>query len=934
MNSRNVSFNSFITASPARASRFDPNKEHGTFEKVRVGTSSTIRWDSGKGALCASALSRTRNLAVIRDLYPECYDFAILMYDKLSFHRTHYSPNLPDPIDMLVRCIGEGPKFAESYSDSRKLGRFQWLGMHFVQPEDEVKPLKMQSYYDSYDVSSFIFWTENSEDYKWMRMGVPEVSQDYLDMITEFASDISDELLSDNEINEEIPLSLLNKPTASGGFNANDPEVRTIPEWSLEFDDPSLDGEIPFLICKRSEAPKRPGETRDIGIMDPRSMRTHRRFMWNLQRACSRLRSSPHGKDRDRLIEIINWITRDDGRYYMRDYSKSGMTVPHSVIRALLTGFYRRCPKLGELGSRWYEGSRVYFDELGKGEYFHPDTGCPLGLFVEGYTLLQYCIHRINLLRFEHKTDLRFSGTNDDMVVSSQSHETIQTYIDVDMVTNSNLGMAFKASKSGWAKNFVYCEEYVVNQKIQKKDSLYAAGVLSALLAVNIVQAKDHVYSILLSCPDITDQVLKAVKIVQSHFGHEFVEAEKEWPYLFGGWYPQFKDGLDHSVLWYDGDDLAKACYWACREDIHVPKKYKETPSLCLGRKFGVYLCKEPEGYNPNYVDMITLFGTRDTLARHYMRSSISPKAVAREYAGLLKKRLSLFKSYTMGKKSLPDPLDKWLERHPNSYIPEYLPGVKFGPVIKSIPFSTGLPRDNFLGKLCYMIQEGYILARTDQKLRPTHRYFLSKGLSSDLDGEIAYIPPGGISEWVLRNQPRGLKDLWERKVQTIVSVGDSDTQLPETLIFLNGSKVNLVDAHRYAKFLREWGVKPDTVSLRWIYDLLQSKQNEPEEPGPVADLAAHDFFGEHERLFNLLKEMTSGMLGEVTRHVSEVIQSSLEPQGSSEQENLQEDPVMDQEQLKINVLGQAIDSDTGSSPENSEDDSGFGDVWDELGVG
>jgi len=937
-NKMNTTFTSYITASPARASRYAPAKEHGTFEKVRTGTSTTLKWDSGKGALAASKLSHTRNIFEVKKVYPECFDMALLMYQKLKFHRENYAPQLPDPIDIVVRCLGEGPSFAEQYSDMRKRGRFNWLGMNFVQDEPE-RALPMKSYYDSYDVSSFIFWTEESTDYKWMRMGVPDSDQEYLDMVKQFAAELSEDLLTDEEIAEDIPLSLLHKPTASGAFDANDPLARTIPEWSLEYDNPDLDGEIPILICKRSEAPKKPGETRDIGVMDPRSMRRHRRFMWLLQRACSRIESSPHGKDYDKLIEIVKWIDSGNFRFYMRDYAKSGMTVPHAVIRAVFEGFYERRPELGEMAAHWYEGSRIYFDEIGKGEYFHPDTGCPLGYFVEGYTILQYIIHRINMMSMRPSCKPKFSGTNDDMVVGFREEQDVIDYINVDMGTNSSLGMAYKQSKSGWASNFVYCEEYMVDGVLQRKDSLYAGGVLSALLAINIIQAKDHVYSILLATPEITPRVQAAVGLVQSHFGWEFNEQEIEWPYLFGGWLPQYKDGLDHSIKWFNGDASAAAAYWACREDIHVPKKFDEDPHLALGRAFDIRFLEFPEGRNHNFLDLITLVGNKDTLTRHYMRSSISPKAVAREYRGLQKKRSKYYKSVMEGHKNCPDIYENWLVRHPNSVIPRWLPGVKFVPVLQRGRYSTGLPRDTFLSKLCFMAKKGWITSQLDKSLglRPTHIHYMKMGISSQLDGETLYIPEGGMSQWVLCNQPRGLRAIFEESAETIINVGPEDVQLPETMMFLNGNAINLVDSKRYARFLKEWGSPVTQATLSWVYDIKTGAPIPDEivpEPERVETIPDEVERKTHEQLRAWIYEITRGMLGSVERHVSN-INPDLSAKDNEENPELP-DPDVSEDTLSSNnvlvLMGATLESEENSHSESEE--SIPYDIWDEIGGG
>lgn len=930
-NMNNSSFRSFVTAAPARSSRFEPGKEHGTFAKVRTNLSSTIKYDSNLGSKAAQILAKTRKIESIQEVYPEAYEQAWLMFEKLTFHRENYAKHLPDPIDMVVKCLASGPRFAEEYSDKRKLGRFRMLGMQFVtEPKLNEPFLNMNSYHDSYDVSSFIFWTELCQDYKWMQMGIPDSDQDYLDLITYFAEQYSEKLLTDNMIQETIPDSLLLKSVASNGFNANDPTFKTQPEWSLEYDDPSLDGELPFLICKRSEAPKKPSETRDIGILDPRSMRRHRRFMWPLQRACSRLMSSPHGKDIDHLMSIIEDVRSTSNYYYMRDYAKSGMTLPHKVIRAFMEGFYKRRPEYAKLASEWYEGARVYFFDPGQeANYFHPDTGCPLGLCVEGYTLIQYAIHEINLMSCTSSKGFKFSATNDDMIVGHPDEKLIDEYINIDQGTNSSLGMAFKDTKSGKAENFVYCEEYILNEKVLDKSSLYAQGVLSALLAVNIVQAKDHVYSILLSCPSITEEVLKAVKSVQSHFGIEFTDQETEWPYLFGGWLPQYKNGLDHSIEWFNGDEIAKACYWACREDIHMPKKLDETSHTTIGRTLDITLLEEPKEYHNNLVDLIPIFGTKETLKRHYMRSTISPKAVAREYAGLLKKRLRCFKDMIIDhKREIPDPLERWLERHPNSYIPIYLPGVKFEKVEKSGVFSSGLPENRFLPKLLFMAKKGFISVRGDYGLRPTHLHYMGKGISNAVDHTKLFIPHNGLSSWVLQNLPRGLDQLNSEHGITISHVNPEDIQLKETRLWIYTDVINLVNTKRYVDWLESKGRSLDDYSVMWLADAaVKIFSQKPLDLIPINE-EEDEITPELLTYRKQLEEMVQQLVFGVKRHINEI-----ESQDSIEQNfNLQSHRPIWADELEITKQDlEATNSLFDNSDSGSENDLGMQSAFDDL---
>jgi hypothetical protein len=415
--------------------------------------------------------------------------------------------------------------------------------------------------------------------------------------------------------------------------------------------------------------------------------------------------------------------------------------------------------------------------------------------------------------------------------------------------------------------------------------------------------------------------------VVQSCFSYEFTPNEIDWPYIFGGWLPQYKSGIDYSIEWFDGDMIAAAAYWAAREDIHVPKMYDDFSHMTMGRALEVSLLDIPKGYNPNFVDLVTLFGNKETLQRHYLRASISPKAVAREYAGLAKKRIRTFEAFVQGRKEIPPVLDNWLVRHPNSYIPLYLPGVQFGEVEKVSKYSSGLPHNQYLPKLLFMQKKGIIAVRGNMGLRPTHIHFMSMGFSSSIDGETFYVPPQGLSEWVLRTLPRGLHKLYEEHHVTISLLNDDDRTVKCSALWVNGNAVNLVDSKRYTDWLREKGADVNDQSLMWLYDTIM-EMRKANKPASFLDETYDSIYYKEDPEFRArMQELVSGMFGDLSRHI-QILKTP---------EDIPSDRVLTIPEALATATGEGnsasseSDDSTHGGLASSGSEGGLGDVWDEL---
>jgi hypothetical protein len=733
-----------------------------------------IEWTEDRGFTAAEQFRKRNDPYDIKD--KELILHVALMLERLRFQRVHYKCKGPSPEFMVERSLLQGPKFTNDWASGWKQGRFTWADVDRLDPVlDEVIEVEFNSYNETYCPFFFIFWKDSVDDYLAMFQGVPRSDNDSLQQLEDEVAAMSESLLPDGVF--ETPDEVIWAPSSSNGFENAE---RSRPEWEIEFDDPSGDYISDHLQYLRGQAMKRPSEVRDIGTMTPQSIRLHRKIMYPMQKACRRIPGCVYGRDQQYIKKRVEEIGSSNYFFFMRDYTKSGMTMPLKVREAIIKGFYRRDPKLAEKYCFAFRRQILFYKDGDDIKRASPDTGSPLGMFVEGFTLMQYAVDRIIQRTLGFKVD--FCATNDDMIVGHRNEERLREYCNHDTFFQTDLGMLVKASKSGLSHNrFFFCEEYWDMEYIMSKEVLTSLALIGAKYSINVVHAKELVNSILLSLPYWSDIVRTAVREVITSFDYEFSEQEHQWPYLFGGWWPTYRDGLDSSIEWRNGDFIADAAYWACREQVKKCKELREGPSLAYSRKKQIRLLQVPENQS-DYLSLIPLFGTKGALQDYYSLMSRRPLDLQRYYKRLWICRQSKFTRIINGKDEAPDITSGYLRRHPNSVIILGLSGLKVRPKIETIyrPM-IGLTLSSGDARLSCLAQLGYISFPDLKKTSKTEKALHRLGMTSELAYQKINIPSGGCSSFLMSNELRGLDDFQNRTNLAICTIDDDDIQMQST---------------------------------------------------------------------------------------------------------------------------------------------------------
>jgi hypothetical protein len=729
-----------------------------------------IKWTEDLGFTSAAQFAKNFDVSAIAN--EDVRAHAALMLERMTFQKTHYKCNGPSPNWMVEQSLLQGPAFTDAWASAWKEGRFKWTECERMDPvEKKSLEIEFSSYNETYPPFFFIFWEEDSDSYEYMFRPEPYSDPESLEQLEEEIAQMSEDLISTEDL-QEVPDEIVYNPVSSNGFEAAE---RSRPEWEIEFDFPNSDGVADHLEFLRGTARKRPSETREIGTMTPQSMRLHRKIMFPMQKACRRIGGCVYGRDQQFIKSKVAELGERNNWFYMRDYAKSGMTIPHKVRDAILRGFYRRVPALAKKYTFAFQKQVLYFMSDDKSvRATTPTVGMPLGMFVEGFTLLQYAVDRIISRTLGYKVD--FSATNDDMIVGSRSEHRMREYVLHDMHFQTDLGMVVKATKSGLCHNrFFFCEEYWDYDHIMSKEVLGCLSLLGAKYAINVVHAKELVYSILLSFPVHSPQVKKAILEVQTCYETEFSEQEVHWPYLFGGWVPHIENGLDTSIEWRNGDAYADAAYWACREKPAKSSKLSEKPTLAYGRKKNILLKKIPENVS-DYMSLIPLFGTKGALQDYYTLLSRKPVSLKRHYRSLWLARQRKFKAINDGKCEPRDVTDAYLRRHPTSKITKDLLGLVARPaigVIDNPKFGSKLSSGD--AWLSCMSQLGFIEFPDALKSSKTEQLLHSQGFTKELEYKKLNVPAAGCSTFLLKNHCRGLDEFQARTGLAIERIDSED---------------------------------------------------------------------------------------------------------------------------------------------------------------
>jgi hypothetical protein len=474
-----------------------------------------------------------------RDFFTEIYmynqdhfinkKFIYIEDSNISFHvnkflrKTYTYSKYGDYLEVIRRCLTEGPSFAK---ELKKEFQYRFLDT-FSARKTNRKVLR--NYYDIFPERHLINWKEpDSEDYKYMEEFL-ETDPDTLDMYECSLRDI----LEDIEVH---PINDLHLKSMGGSSTICEPEkfrgYKKIQSQQVNYSR--------VMKGRRSVIQVGPANVRDTVILTEDSVNTVQLISLLCRQIVNKLKASAMRTGQganDRLDRHNKLLYKEGYVCYVRDFKKSGLTMPHKVLESTIRVLNEKYPGVGfNFGSCLYNLEIVQSDT---GSLIDVKRGHGLGMANELTTLIQCAVD--NLVRLEYFsefTKIKTDSFNDDFRAIGPI-DMMRIYKEKDISTCTKLGFLLNLEKTDILYGAsVFLEEYVVtdNSYDYSKEILTDMTIDNAFHAYNITHAKSLIRPISYELWAQDSDLLNKISQVIQYWGYEFYSKECQFSSEMGGW--------------------------------------------------------------------------------------------------------------------------------------------------------------------------------------------------------------------------------------------------------------------------------------------------------------------------------------------------------------------------------------------------------------
>jgi hypothetical protein len=514
-----------------------------------------------------------------------------------------------------------GPDFFTLYKDARKDGYKK--GINAFDPEsldsflmNGEKTSDFWSGPDSwFDMRFSIFWELKSEDLAYSFYEGVGYTDDAV--LSELVRTVSD--MFEGQKVEELPLVGLYESSSSKALNTSDLD-KTVPEWLLTYKNPEYDQASADFFVKEVQIPKCPGETRDGAVVSPSTKKALKQVNMAIMLL---LKDNKHAKTRTPMCmnseEFDHQLDQMSRFYYWycRDYEKIGLSLPFTVICAVLQGLYNATgyEPFWE-GQKFFSNPKVYTLEK---EILSTVRGFFLGMFNEGMTIVQLALDVMVRDKMDSYSRPRALVLNDDSVFGFRHLNVLKEYVEEDRTLSLALNIPWKEAKSfASSEGFVFCEEYYLFDEKEEKTLLPKYAIQRAYYMPTIRRAKQLVNAIA-RCWDLDTSTIRNV---MAFWGWEFYEEETSKPYELGGWLPFISDGFNLALRMSEWTTQESSALYAVDSYVKPKGTVGITPTTTLGRIINAYNVDKLQRLNTaEEFDLSDLFGDKTSLGNKRMMS-------------------------------------------------------------------------------------------------------------------------------------------------------------------------------------------------------------------------------------------------------------------------------------------------------------------------
>jgi len=436
-----------------------------------------------------------------------------------------------DYLEVIRRCLCEGPSYAKFCKDSLTYG---FIRRFSVDPDDEEVNAwrKINHFHDVFPERHLIFWTEDdAEDYKY--------SMDYVktddNLLKEYEEHL-DFLIKDISIKPVRDFFL----KSEGGATASASTERyrgyaKLRSRLIDFSD--------VMIGYRSLIAVGPANSRDAYVLEDSSTNTVSLISRLTSQIVNQLEASAMRTGQGVHTRLEKGSKKiEKGFYtYIRDFKKSGLTMPHKILDATIRRLVKRYPDFGfEYGTIFTNAKIRPSKEADASEQnLEINRGHGLGMCNEITTLIQCTIDSMTKQKLGTDHKIHTDCFNDDFRAIG-SLGVLYRYQTIDREHLGRLGFVLSENKTAIIKGAsVLLEEYDVCDKglDWSKKILQDMALDDIFEATNIVHAKylarPLFYNFWLN--DMNEELEKFAAVVE-YWGYEFYPEEAAYPSEMGGW--------------------------------------------------------------------------------------------------------------------------------------------------------------------------------------------------------------------------------------------------------------------------------------------------------------------------------------------------------------------------------------------------------------
>jgi hypothetical protein len=260
-------------------------------------------------------------------------------------------------------------------------------------------------------------------------------------------------------------------------------------------------------------------------------------------------------------------------------------------------------------------------------------------------------------------------------------------------------------------------------------------------------------------------------------------------------------------------------------------------PTTCLGRFFDIKVWDKDKFHNlpPDLFDFQVTNGTYRCLESMFHSLAHDFRLCMKEYNSLQIRRLKVFEELILYPERAKYPMDKWLDRHPNSYITNDIKGLEFDTPDLFVKVRLCERISHRLNKVIDIFTTECDITTNIERITPdpVEEFIIKNGLPTESEKPLP-VKRNSFPASMLKLHYRAVWEFFLRTCQTIVGMEDSEILDIEPFIRLG---LNMQDYTFWSTVAEEYGSTAEDHFDAFINFQKRKAFEEPTYLAPEQDL-------------------------------------------------------------------------------------------------